>query len=164
MPKTANVPTSEPPITHRKIPEIPLGAVTRNSGGTVYQSYVVRLPEGFISDDLKETTGWQRVQNSQNTALRRHDELYLIAFDESWIATARVAHANAKEVQLAGIKITGFEPRTKPLLKTDEFEVKWFGAAYAVERRSDGQRLTDFFASEVLAERALQRLYPSPVQ
>ncbi len=121
------------------------------------------MPEDFISDDLKETARvWKRVQNSRNVALHRHDEVYLIAADETWAADARVAHAKAVEVQLVGVKIFNLDQRTKPLLKTEEYEVQYITGSYAVFRRSDGHRMTGFVSDEVLAERDLRRLYPRP--
>ncbi len=121
------------------------------------------MPEDFISDDLKETARvWKRVQNSRNVALHRHDEVYLIAADETWAADARVAHATAVEVQLVGVKIFNLDQRTKPLLKTEEYEVQYITGSYAVFRRSDGHRMTGFVSDEVLAERDLRRLYPRP--
>lgn len=154
---------SADPEPKRRIPVIKPDAVELNHGGHLYQSWFVRLPDGFISDDLKETeVVWKAVQNSVHS-FRKFDHLFMISFDESWGATAVVIEAGMREVQLGGMRIINFDKRTKPLFEDDEHRVVWLGNGYAVERKKDGQRVTQLVGDEILAERDLRGLYPRPL-
>ena len=79
----------------RKIPTIDPAFVVLNADSFAFRQFMVRVPEGAIADDLKEPLLWSRVQANRNVALRKHDHLYIVAFDESWAADAVVVQANA---------------------------------------------------------------------
>jgi hypothetical protein len=115
---------------------------------------VHRLPKGTIADDLKEPSLFKQLQQSPK-ALRRHDTVRLVDYDESWIAEAMVADATATEVVLAGVCIVQFPQRIKRLFEDNRFKVEWRGAGYVVIRQSDGAKM-----SEQLAIPAVGSQYP----
>lgn len=146
----------------RKLPEIDPAFVTLNADSFAFRQFMVRLPEGAIADDLKEPSLWGRVQTSRNVALRKHDHLYIVAFDESWAADAIVIQANSGVAVLSKPRLIAFAERVKPLYRDDTYSVAWYGNGFAVKRLSDGVRMTQIVANEALAERELTRLYPRP--
>lgn len=149
---------SVPP--QRKVPVIDPAFVVINADSFAYRQFMVRLPEGAIADDLKEPSLWARVQASRNLALRKHDHLYIVAFDESWAAEAVVVQANAEVAALSKPRIMRFAERLKPLYSDGVYTVAWYGNGFAVKRLADGTRMTQIVANEALAERDLGRLYP----
>ncbi|WP_442577907.1 hypothetical protein ACSBOB_20385 [Mesorhizobium sp. ASY16-5R] len=132
--------------------------VTLDHGGFARRHYFVRLPEGAIADDLKEPGLWRKVQRGGN-ALARHDAVYLVAFDETWVAEAIVAEADAKQAVLAKPRITQFPERFDKFFEDDMYRVKWVGNGYRVQRKHDGHLMTAVTANATLAERDLVNLY-----
>jgi hypothetical protein len=143
----------------RAIPVISPQFAKLNLSGNEYQHWVIRLPEGAIADDLKEPSLFKQLQQSPK-ALRKHDTVRLVEYDESWVAEAIVADANATEVVLAGVRIVQLPQRIKPLFEDDRFKVEWRGTGYVVIRKSDGAKMSDFFPTEQLAIRAVGSQYP----
>jgi hypothetical protein len=144
----------------RAIPVISPQFAKLNLSGNEYQHWVIRLPEGAIADDLKEPPLFKQLQQSPK-ALRKHDSVRLVEYDESWVAEAIVADANATEVVLAGVRIVQLPQRIKPLFEDDRFKVEWRGTGYVVIRKSDGAKMSDFFPTEQLAIRAVGSQYPA---
>jgi len=95
----------------------------------------------MLADDLKRTDIWHRVQNRR--ALQRHDHLYCIAYDESWVCDAIVASADSRSVGLVVGRIHAFPERTRPLFSDENYRVLWTGSGYAIERKKDGQRVSN---------------------
>ena len=159
MAKTAvkKTTTAGPPL--RAIPVISPQFAKLNLSGNEYQHWFIRLPKGTIADDLKEPSLFKELQQSPK-ALRKHDTVRLVEYDESWVAEAIVADANATEVVLAGVRIVQLPQRIKPLFEDDCFKVEWRGPGYVVIRKSDGAKLSDFFPTEQLAIRAVGSQYP----
>jgi hypothetical protein len=155
----ADITTTFEATAVRRAPVIDPGNVTLDHAGTVRRTFFVRLPRDFIADDLKEPEAWSRVQINAAKALRRHDGLYLVAWDESWVAEAVVADGDGKGVVLAKPRVTNFPARFDRLLEDDQYRVVWFGTGYAVERKSDGHRMTGIVASKAVAERDFANLY-----
>jgi hypothetical protein len=147
----------------RKLPVIDPGFVVLNADSFAYRQFMVRLPEAAIADDLKEPALWARVHANRNVALRKHDHLYIVAFDESWAADAVVIQANADVAVISKPRIIRFAERLKPLYSDGTFAVAWYGNGFAVKRLADGTRMTQIVANEALAERDLSRLYPRPL-
>jgi hypothetical protein len=144
----------------RKLPIIDPAFVVLNADSFAYRQFMVRLPEGTIADDLKEPSLWARVQANRNMALRKHDHLYIVAFDESWAADAVVVQANAEVAVISRPRMIRFAERLKPLYSDGTYAVAWYGNGFAVKRLADGTRMTQIVANEALAERDLGRLYP----
>lgn len=132
------------------------------SEGFCWREFLLRLPQGMNADDLKRTDIWRRVQTSRVT-LRRHDRLYIVAHDESWVADAIVSAANATDVSLAVGRVVSFPERTRPLFSDDLYRIVWTGAGFVVERKRDGHAMTQPVNSEAVAERELRLLYPRRV-
>ena len=153
---------NDPSATRSKL-QVDPAQVKLQTNGQCFAEYFVRLPQGMIADDLKEMSIWRRVQVHPGKALKRHDRLHLTAFDESWDCEAIVAAADANSVTLAGLRIITIPTRTVPLFSDDNYRIIWTGIGYAVERRSDGHKMTQSVASPQLAERDLRQLYPQPV-
>jgi hypothetical protein len=134
--------------------------VTRNSDGFMWREFAIRLPAGMVADTLKEPSIWAKVQKGAN-ALRKHDRLYLIAFDESWVAEAIVIEADKEKAVLAKPRLTTFGERFDKLFETEDYRVAWTGTGYTVERKSDGHRMTQIVHSRAMAEKDLRNLYPT---
>jgi len=147
----------------RDLPAVDPAFVTLNADSFAYRQFMVRLPEGTIADDLKEPSLWARVQANRAVALRKHDHLYIVAFDESWAAEAVVVQANAAVAVIAKPRLMRFAERLKPLFSDGTYAVAWYGNGFAVKRIADGTRMTQIVANEALAERDLGRLYPRPL-
>jgi hypothetical protein len=143
----------------RTAPDIDPRQVTLDAQGQSLRRWFVRLPEGFVAGDLAETEVWRRVQADVGKALRRHDHVYLVAFDESWAAESVVTDANAREASLAKPRIVSMESRIKPLFNDGTYHVAWRGNGYAVVRNGDSHVMTQPVASEALATRELAMLY-----
>lgn len=133
--------------------------VTLNNDGFGWREFLVRLPEGLVADDLKEPTIWRKVQGGPNS-FRRHDHLYLVSFDETWVADAIVADADKRQAVLCKPRVTTFPARYDQFFQDENYRVIWTGAGYCVERKRDGHRMTQPTANAALAERDLTRLYP----
>jgi hypothetical protein len=146
--------TIEPPVL-----AIDPRSVSLNADGFAFRSFMARLPEGAIADDLKEPAIWRKVQRG-SYPLRKHDHVYVVAYDESWVAEAIVVDADTKQAVLAKPRITQFPPRFDKLFETDEYRVAWVGNGYRVQRKSDGQFVTQAVHSAALAERDLNNMYP----
>lgn len=159
--KSAGSRTAEAPARPASRPPVAVDPdfVTLDHEGYGWRRWMVRLPEDAIADDLKEPSLWARVQK-QRLSLRRHDHLYIVAYDESWAAEAIVTDATAEAAAISKPRILSFGPRLDRLFDDGTYRVKWYGNGFAVERAADGQRLTDPVASQALAERDLARLYP----
>jgi hypothetical protein len=148
--------------TERQIPEIVPDRLTVDWEGFCRRRLVARLPAGFIADDLKEPVVWRRVQAS-GKALRAFDELFLIAFDESFVAECLVASADGARAVLAKPRLTQLPQRYDRLFEDDLYKVEWNGHGYVVARKSDSHVMTRPLPNAALAERELGRLYPAPV-
>lgn len=159
MAKAAVRKTAAAGLPLRAIPVISPQSAKLNLSGNEYQQWFIRLPKGAIADDLKEPSMFKQLQQSPK-ALRRHDTVRLVEYDESWVAEAIVVEASATEVVLAGVRIVQFPQRIKPLFEDDRFKVEWRGAGYVVIRKSDGAKMSDFFPTEQLAIRAVGSQYP----
>jgi hypothetical protein len=120
---------------------------------------VVRLPKDFVADDLKEVSVWSKVQQSAKS-LCQFDELFLVAWDQSWAAEAIVSQAAGKTATLPGVRIIQTPQRAKALFRDDTYAVIWNGGGYHVERVKDGQKMSGTVVNEKLAERDLAALYP----
>jgi hypothetical protein len=147
----------------RRLPTIDPAFVQLNADSFAYLQFMVRLPEGAIADDLKEPSLWARVQANRNVALRKHDHLYIVAFDESWAVDAVVVQANAEVAVISKPRLIRFAERIKPLYSDGTYTVAWYGNGFAIKRLADGARMTPIVTNEALAERDLARLYPRPL-
>jgi hypothetical protein len=156
----ANAPLPPPA---RSAPLISPANVTIDHMGHCWKSVQVRLPAGFIADDLKEPLIWCHVQHNTSKALRQHDQLYMIAADRAWVAEARVSEADANGATLVGIRILQTPQRSRVLFRDTNYAVEWDGVGYFVARLSDNHKMTQTVATEQLAERDLRNLYPQRV-
>src|ERR1041385_4670073 len=138
----SNVATKpEESIAPPRAPKIDPALVQLDAAGQATRSWFVRLPEGAIADDLKEPSIWARVQQVTAKALRLHDRVYAVAFDESWGADAFVAAANGEAVTLAGIRIVQLVARDKALFRDPQYHVAWVGNGYVGVRNRDGHQM-----------------------
>ena len=149
--------------TGRVAPPVQKGSVRRNRAGSVYCEWDVRFPEFGIADDLKEPGIWRKVQDDINTALKRFDEVRILAFDASWVAYAIVAHASQTEVLLAVRGITSLPEARENLYQDDKYRVEFDGWGYVVVRKGDGQKMSDSLVNPALAQQAVINLYPKRV-
>lgn len=148
----------------RVAPQIHVNCVQRNKAGAVWCQWSVRFPEGGIADDLKEPGIWKRIQDNPNTALKRFDEVRILAHDASWMAHAVVAHATGNAVILAKPVITKLPEQQENLYQDERFYVKFVGNGYGVFRKTDDLKMvSDAWPSAALAETALRNLYPTKV-
>lgn len=145
----------------RKTPVIAPVDVSLNAAGTAWRSWFVRLPEGFVADDLKEPDAWVKVQAVPQKALQKLDFVVLVAFDESFVAEAWVAHADGQKAVLSKPRLTAMPERYERLFSDGTYRVVFVGGGYAVERIRDGHRMTPAFATAAVATLELSRLYPT---
>jgi hypothetical protein len=150
----------EPHEEMRKLTPVSPADVRVNYAGFVFRELFIRLPRGVIADDLKEPSLWSRVQGSNNSALRKFDRVFLVSFDESWIAESVVDGATDTGASLAKPRITLLKQRTEQLFGDGTYQVEFNGRGYHVVRLRDGQSMSDTLANAALAERALTSLYP----
>ena len=156
-------PTDAPVDMGRRAPVIPAANMKMDLQGHMLRSFLIRLPEGFVRADLMETEHpWRKIQ-AGGWALRKHDRIYAIAYDESWIAEAIVSDASQVAVTLAKPAFTELTSRIKPLFSDDTYRVQWAGNGYVVIRIADHHAMTQPVASEALATRELSNLYPRPL-
>jgi hypothetical protein len=101
MAKAAARNTAIPGPPLRSVPTIDPQLAKLNLSGNEYQDWFIRLPSGAIADDLKEPSLFKQLQQSPK-ALRRHDTVRLVEYEESWIAEAIVADASATEGRPGG--------------------------------------------------------------
>ena len=144
----------------RRTPAIDPDRVTLNYDGFAFRSFLVRVPADFVADDLKQPEAWSKVQAS-GRALRKFDQLVIVAFDEAWVAECMVASANGAGAVLAKPRLTTMPARYDKLFEDDLYRVAWMGSGYIVERKKDGHRMTQPTANPQLAERLLAQLYPA---
>ena len=87
--------------------EIDPAAVHLQVAGNVYREWVIRLPAEFTTDDFTAPSLFAKLQASPK-CLVRHDRVYLVAHDESWVMDAIVNEANGHAVKLAGFRTVLF--------------------------------------------------------
>ena len=147
----------------RKLPLVLPQCVGRNRGGTHWAEWHVRFPEGGIADDLKESSIWRKTQDNPLTAMRRFDEVRILAFDASWVAYAIVAHATGNAVILGKPRIVQLPEARENLFQDETYAVRFVGHGYAVFRKRDGQEMAPAVHSAAAAQSVLINLYPRPV-
>lgn len=147
----------------RQVPEIDPARVQIQSSGQVWREFFVRAPAGFVADDLKTPSAWRKLQVGSRNALKKFDRVFVVSFDETWVAEAIVASADSKGAVLAKPRVTTMPERYDALFSDDTYRVAWNGAGYIVERKLDGHPMTQPTANADLAARLLAQLYPQRV-
>ncbi|MGR3562954.1 MAG: hypothetical protein ACU0FH_16785 [Heliomarina sp.] len=127
------------------------------------RSWLVWLPAGAVTDDLKDPAIWSKIQNDRQKVLRRHDKLYIVGHDEEFAVEARVIDATRDAAVLALQKIVSTKSRLAPYFADDTYAVKWTPQGFYVQRKQDGMQMGSFFGSEDLAIRHLRNQYPQTV-
>jgi len=148
-------------LTPRKAPTIHSSSVILNHGGFAWREYLVRLPSGLIADDLKEPAIWRQVQTA--IGLAKHDRLYLVSFDDTWVAEAIVASADRDGAVLAKPRLTTFPDRYDGLYEDDTYRVTWTGVGYCGVRKADGKKVTTQHPMPESAEREIRQINPAGV-
>lgn len=150
-----------------EVPAIRPNSVSIQSEGFVFKTYMVRLPEHMIAQDLHDHPDkiWIKIQADQlGKALTKFDRVICIAFDESWMLEAVVAQAGRTRVVLAGNKITQLPGAVESLFADATYQVKWAGDGYGVYRIIDNIRVgNESWPSPEAAKAGLMRLYPVKV-
>lgn len=127
----------------RKIPRIRRRDVRRNTEGNFcFSEWFIRLPDGLVFQDINDAQGeiWKDVQTAGGTALRRFDNVRMVAADESWLADGIVADANIDKVVFAGLKRVQLVARIETFVTNDgRYRAEWAGAGYGIFRRSDDE-------------------------
>ena len=146
-----------------KEPEIKPERVQINDANFAWRTVLVRCPEGIVQDDLRSPKIWKRVQASRHHALIKLDHLFILAWDESWMARAVVTEATSTEARLAIEKVSTFKEVGTGLYSDGTLEVFWDGTSYGVRRIEDKVRvISEGFTREDLAVAALRGWYPKP--
>ena len=161
--KTEPTPEAEAE-TGQRVPSLVMpNCLWRNFAGHRYSMWECRFPEGNIADDLKVPSIWRRCQQDGNSALKRWDELRIVAFDGSWVAHCIVAHASLTEVVLSKPKITTMPDSRENLFQDDTYLVRFVGNGYAVFRKYDDQQMAPAVHSAEAAMTVLLNQYPAKV-
>jgi hypothetical protein len=146
----------------RQAPVIEPRMVTINSQGFAWKDVQARAPETLVFDDLKLPEIWRRVQAHPEKSLVRLDKVRLIAWDESWLCECVVTAATSAGVTLSKPVKIDLPPRSELLLSDENYAVRWGGSGYYVERKRDGQRVSEIVSTKSEAERALSAQYARP--
>jgi hypothetical protein len=164
MTDTTIAEAAEPAATLSGMPrllgEIDPANVQLQLDGMCFREWVIRLPEMAIFADLNEPRIWARVQATKRTAVAKHDRVRIVAHDESWCVETIVAGATREGVTLSKMTRYDLDPRTEILAGDDKYQIRWTNGAYRVQRRSDGQFMTNGVQTQQQAERDLRNLYP----
>lgn len=154
--------TSKPQAANDEtIPHVDPKRVMVNKAGQVFRDVMVRMPQGAVSDDLRNPKIWRAVQGNPQSALIQHDHLYVLGFDETWGAECIVWRATNKDASLRVLKVFPFAEGDGAGLYSDgRFEVFFNGADYSVRRVTDKVPMfPNGFSSEGQAIDALRQLY-----
>jgi hypothetical protein len=146
----------------RQAPPIEPRMVTINSQGFAWKEVQARVPEALIFDDLKLPEIWRRVQGHPEKSLIRLDKVRVIAWDESWLCECVVTAATSAGATLSKPMKIELPPRSELLLSDENYAVRWGGNGYYVERKRDGQRVSEIVSTKSEAERALSAQYARP--
>jgi hypothetical protein len=156
-------PAEAAPVTPAKSPEIQPSAV-QVEASQFDRRVLIRMPPETVSDDLRSSQIWRKVQAVPHKALRQLDGLLILAHDESWYARALVTHATNKEASIIIEKVGTFKAIQDQLYSDDTYRVHFESGAYIVRRVSDGVKMESAgYSSEQLAIRAIGNLYPQAV-
>lgn len=142
--------------------EIDPSWVTLQSEGFIWKHWSIRLPAGATLADLNESPTLFRLVQLSRQAICRLDRMTIFAYDESWLVDAVVSGATAKSVTLAGIRKIDLPARQEVLFQDATYKVAWFGRGYAVQRKSDGLRVSEIVTTTEECERELRRRYSRP--
>src|ERR1043166_5313319 len=151
------------PPSSRKALQIDPATASIDFAGHTRKSLFCRAPAGMVADDLKIPQIWARLQIHPAKALKKFDAVFVVGFDESWCADAIASQVDREGVTLTGIRVMSVPSRLKELFSDSNYKVVWGGAGYHVERRADGQKVTETTSSEELAIRDLRALTPRRV-
>jgi hypothetical protein len=143
----------------RQAPQIEPRMVTVNNQGFAWKEVQARAPEGLIFDDLKLPEIWRRVQAHPAKSLVRLDKVRVVAWDESWLCECVVTAATSTGATLSKPAKVDLPPRSELLLSDESYAVRWGGNGYYVERKRDGQRVSEVVSTKSEAERALSAQY-----
>jgi hypothetical protein len=159
--KKSAAPETAAPI-EAKAPEIKPEHV-RAEAGQHNRRVIVHMPEGSVSDDLRNPKIWRKAQCVRSSALLKYDELLIFGHDETWGAQAIVKMVTNTEAHLVILKVFGFAAAGEGLFSDGTYQVVFDGGSYGVHRVSDGVPMVRGFSSEGLAIDALRKLYPQKV-
>jgi hypothetical protein len=163
-PMNITVPADGAKPDERTLPKIDPAAVSVNWSGQSNKSLFVRLPQGAIADDLKEPSIWRSVQKLPSKALSAYDTVDMVAYDQSWMAEARVTESDAAGATLAGVRIIQTPRRHQNLPQDEKHYTAWVGTGYRIKRRSDDQTVSGLLVTLREVETAFTNLYPRPLK
>jgi hypothetical protein len=146
----------------RELKAIKSSALKINSEGFCWRDAMLRLPSGYVMQDLHDNPDvFKNIQATSRTALRQFDHLLIVDYSESTWAEAVVSFASATKVYLAGIRIISAKNREDESFQDDTYKINWAGSGYAVTRKADGAAMgAQTFANENAAKAFLLSLYP----
>lgn len=151
------------PSSAANIPQVDPARVTVNHAGHAYTTFFARMPEGVTKEDITHPGIWAKLQSHAGKALRAHDEIRVVAYDESWAVCGVVTAATSKSATIWYGKNFEMQSRDRPLYSDEQYRCQWDGAGIFVQRKRDGQRMSPSFTTEQQAIHALHQLYPQVV-
>lgn len=149
----------------RDLKVIKSSAIKINSEGFCWRDALLRLPSGYVIQDLHDwPEAFKNIQSSSRTALRQFDHLLIVDYSESTWAEAIVSFASATKVHLVGVRIISAQKREDDSYADDTYKITWAGSGYAVTRKADEAPMgAQTFANERAAKAYLLSLYPRKV-
>lgn len=120
------------------------GNVQLNAEHYCWREIFIRLPQEVTWNAIHEHPDevWRLVQQNPNVSLRALDRVWLMAHDESELASGIVCVATGTKVVLSGFKKHTYGGRDTAAEWADEiYSVKWDGLGFAVHRKKDGVRM-----------------------
>lgn len=168
MPQTATKPklddTTEPPMAApRTLPVIDPETACVNYAGAANKEVFVRLPKEAIADDLKERSIWKRIQANKTLALRKLDRVVMVSHDEANMWIAYVSESGPSWANISRPTRHELKSRHANYYFDDTYRVEWSGSAYIIIRLADSHTMPGSFATEKAAIKALNELYPKPL-
>ena len=147
---------------NRELKVIKSAALTINSEGFCWRDALLRLPSGYVIQDLHDwPEAFKNIQGSPRTALRQFDHLLIVDYSESTWAEAIVSFASATKIHLVGVRIISAKKREDDAFQDDMYKITWAGAGYVVTRKADEAPMgAQSFANEQAAKAYLLSLYP----
>ena len=155
--------TGAPDATDDDLPAIPIGNVVINWAGQKSKGVIIHAPEGMVPDDLRTPAIFKKIQAHQHVSLARYDRLEIFGHQDAWFVEAIVIKGSPDGAELKILRSTDFAEPDQQYFQDDTYRVIYLSGAFWVERKKDGKIMGNGRASEQLAVRALNALYPQKV-
>jgi hypothetical protein len=128
----------------------------------------VRLPEGVTLNDVgNDPNIWKQLQtmaDGHRRSLNKFDHVFAIAHDESWVATAIVAHVSGTQVYFTNVKKIATTAVESVPFEDENYRAEWRNGQFRAIRKTDGTDMGVGAATVAgIKIEIAQNLYPKKV-